>query len=65
MIDEIFYTKSDKVYKLIDKIKRIWIPVTKIYTIITNEHSDKIYKVDADDIRDIVDNFANRLLRRI
>lgn len=23
MIDEIFYTKSDKVYKLIDKIKRI------------------------------------------
>lgn len=23
MIDEIFYTKSDKIYKLIDKIKRI------------------------------------------
>lgn len=23
MIDEIFYTRSDKVYKLIDKIKRI------------------------------------------
>lgn len=23
MVDEIFYTKSDKVYKLIDKIKRI------------------------------------------
>ena len=23
MFDEIFYTKSDKVYKLIDKIKRI------------------------------------------
>ena len=22
MVDEIFYTKSDKVYKLIDKIKR-------------------------------------------
>ena len=24
MIDEIFYTKSDKVYKLIDKIKILW-----------------------------------------
>lgn len=23
MVDEIFYTKSDKVYKLMDKIKRI------------------------------------------
>ena len=24
MVDGIFYTKSDKIYKLIEKIKRIW-----------------------------------------
>lgn len=35
------------------------------YKLITNEHCDKIYKVEVDDIMDVVDNFANRLLRRI
>ena len=38
--------------------------INKFYELITNGHTDKIYKIEVDDILDIVDNFANRILRR-
>lgn len=54
---------SDSVIKIEPEIKTEY-DSNGFYALITNEHSDKIYKVEVDDIMDVVDNFANRLLRR-
>lgn len=38
--------------------------INGFYELITNGHSDKIYKIEVDDIMDTVDNFAHRIIRR-
>lgn len=54
---------NDSVIKIEPEIKTEY-DIDKFYQLITNVASDKIYKVEVDDIMDVVDNFANRLLRR-
>jgi len=54
---------NDSVTKIEPKIETEY-DINGFYELITNGHSDKIYKVEVDDIMDVVDNFANRLLRR-
>ena len=39
--------------------------INKFYALITNGHSDKIYKIEVDDIIDVVENFAQRIIKRI
>jgi len=54
---------NDSVIRIEPEVKTEY-DINGFYALITNEHSDKIYKVEVDDIMDIVNNFANRLLRR-
>ena len=54
---------NDSVIRIEPEIKTEY-DINGFYELITNGHSDKIYKVEVDDIMDVVDNFANRLLRR-
>lgn len=55
---------NDSVIKIEPEIKTEY-DVDKFYQLITNEHCDKIYKVEVSDIMDTVENFANRILRRM
>lgn len=54
---------NDSVIRIEPEIKTEY-DINGFYALITNEHSDKIYKVEVSDIMDVVDNFAHRLLRR-
>lgn len=38
--------------------------INKFYELITDGHSDKICKIEVDDIMDVVDNFAHRIIIR-
>ena len=57
------YKVKDIVYKIEPKIETEY-DIDKFYQLITNVHSDKIYKIEVDDIMDTVDNFAHRLIKR-
>ena len=54
---------NDSVTKIEPKIETEY-DINDFYALITNEHSDKIYKVEVSDIMDTVENFANRIIRR-
>lgn len=54
---------NDSVIRIEPEIKTEY-DINGFYALITNEHSDKIYKVEVSDIMDTVENFAHRLLRR-
>lgn len=58
------YKVKDIVYKIEPQIETQY-DIDKFYQLITNVHSDKIYKIEVDDIMDTVDNFAHRLIRRM
>jgi hypothetical protein len=55
---------NDSVTRIEPEIKTEY-DINGFYALITNEHSDKIYKVEVDDIMDIVDNFAHRIVRKM
>lgn len=55
---------NDSVIKIEPEIKTEY-DISGFYALITNEHCDKIYKVEVNDIMDVVDNFANRIVRRM
>lgn len=54
---------SDSVIKIEPEDKTEY-DINGFYELITNGHSDKIYKIEVSDIMDTVENFANRILRR-
>ena len=54
---------NDSVTKIEPKIETEY-DINDFYALITNEHSDKIYKVEVSDIMDTVENFANRIIRK-
>lgn len=54
---------SDSVLKIEPEVKTEY-DITNFYQLITNAHCDKMYKVGVDDIMDVVDNFAHRIIRR-
>ena len=54
---------TDSVSKIEPEIETEY-DINKFYELITNCHSDKIYKIEVDDIMDVVDNFAHRIIRR-
>lgn len=55
---------NDSVIKIEPEIKTEY-DINGFYALITNCHSDKIYKIEVDDIMGVVDNFANRIIRRM
>lgn len=55
---------SDSVIKIEPEVKTEY-DITDFYQLITNEHCDKIYKVEVDDIMGVVDSFANRIIRKM
>lgn len=55
---------NDSVTKIEPEIKTEY-DINDFYQLITNVHSDKIYKIEVDDIMDVVDNFAHRIIRRM
>lgn len=55
---------NDSVTKIEPEINTKY-DINDFYQLITNVHSDKIYKIEVDDIMDTVDNFAHRLIRRM
>ena len=55
---------SESVIKIEPEVKTEY-DITNFYQLITNEHCDKMYKVEVDDIMDVVDNFTNRILRKM
>jgi len=55
---------NDSVIRIEPEIKTEY-NINGFYELITNGHSDKIYKIEVDDIMDIVDNFAHRIIRRM
>lgn len=54
---------DDSVIRIEPEIKTEY-DIDKFYQLINNVHTDKIYEIEVDDIMDIVENFAHRLLRR-
>ena len=54
---------NDSVVRIEPEIKTEY-DINGFYELITNGHSDKIYIIEVDDIMDIVDNFANRIIRK-
>ena len=54
---------NDSVSKIEPEIETEY-DINKFYELITNCHSDKIYKIEVDDIMDVVDNFAHRIIKR-
>ena len=55
---------NDSVTKIEPEINTKY-DINDFYQLITNVHSDKIYKIEVDDIMDVVDNFAHRIIRRM
>ena len=55
---------KDSVTKIEPRIKTEY-NINGFYELITYGHTDKIYKIEVDDIMDVVDNFAHRLIRRV
>ena len=54
---------NDSVTKIEPGIKTEY-DITKFYELITNGHTDKIYKIEVDDIIGVVDNFTHRIIRK-
>ena len=54
---------NDSVTKIEPKIETEY-DINGFYALITNGHSDKIYKIEVDEIMDTVDNFAHRIIRK-
>ena len=54
---------NDSVIKIEPQIETEY-DINGFYELITNCHSDKIYKIVVDDIMDVVDNFAHRIIRK-
>ena len=55
---------NDSVTKIEPKIETEY-DINGFYALITNCHSDKLYKVEVSDIMDTVDNFAHRIVRKM
>lgn len=57
------YKVKDIVYKIEPEIETEY-DINNFYQLITNVHSDKMNKIEVDDIMDVVDNFAHRIIKR-